>query len=218
MITCSNIQFQYPQSDFVFSLKNLSLEKGQQTAIIGPSGCGKTTFINLISGILTPDSGTVTINDITLSDFNKNERQDFRIASMGLIFQEFELLDYLPVFENILLPYRINNMLTLDIHVKKRAEILAERVGLRDKLKRYPKNLSQGERQRVAICRALITEPKVLLCDEPTANLDPTNRDNIIDILTSYCQDSQTTLVVVTHDHDVLPRFKTVIDLNTYIS
>ncbi|WP_225312636.1 ABC transporter ATP-binding protein [Pseudotamlana haliotis] len=196
----------------------MDIKKGQQTAIIGPSGCGKTTFINLISGILKPDSGVISVDDITLSDFNKTERQDFRIVSMGLIFQEFELLDYLSVFENILLPYRINSLLSLDKKVKERAKILAERVGLGDKITRYPKQLSQGERQRVAICRALIAEPKVLLCDEPTANLDPVNRDNIIDILTSYCQDKQTTLVVVTHDHEILPRFKSVINLNPHSS
>ncbi|KAB1067792.1 ABC transporter ATP-binding protein [Tamlana haliotis] len=218
MISCNNITFKYPQSDFVFQLKNMDIKKGQQTAIIGPSGCGKTTFINLISGILKPDSGVISVDDITLSDFNKTERQDFRIVSMGLIFQEFELLDYLSVFENILLPYRINSLLSLDKKVKERAKILAERVGLGDKITRYPKQLSQGERQRVAICRALIAEPKVLLCDEPTANLDPVNRDNIIDILTSYCQDKQTTLVVVTHDHEILPRFKSVINLNPHSS
>ncbi|MDO6761296.1 ABC transporter ATP-binding protein [Tamlana sp. 2_MG-2023] len=218
MIHCKDISFKYPKSDFIFQLADLNFESSQQTAVIGPSGCGKTTFIHLLSGILLPESGSISIDNVIINQYKNNERRDFRIATIGLIFQEFELLEYLSVLDNILLPYRINSILQLDETVKQRAKDLADRVGLSNKLNRYPKQLSQGERQRVAVCRALITQPKVLLCDEPTANLDPENRDNIINILTQYCKVQKTTLIVVTHDHDILNKFEQVVNLKSLIS
>ncbi|WP_066224044.1 ABC transporter ATP-binding protein [Formosa haliotis] len=216
MIQCNAIQFNYPNTTFGLNITELQISEGEQLAIIGPSGCGKTTLIHLISSLLTPNSGTVTIDEIVLSDFKKRDRNDFRILRMGLIFQEFELLTYLNVLDNILLPYRINSILEQHSNLKQRAEQLAEMVGLNDKLLRYPKHLSQGERQRVAVCRALITKPKILLCDEPTANLDPINRDLILDILFEYSKTHKTTLVMVTHDQDILSRFERIIDVKRF--
>ena len=132
------------------------------------------------------------------------------------MFQEFELLEYLSVFDNILMPYRINGSLLLDSIVRERAQSLAEVVGIGDKLNRYVDQLSQGERQRVAICRALLVQPQLILADEPTGNLDPTNKDRVLDILFDYAETNGATLVTVTHDHDLLPRFGRVIDFKQF--
>jgi len=122
------------------------------------------------------------------------------------------LLEYLSVLDNILLPYRINRSLALDDSVRARAIRLAEAVGLRDKLGRYPARLSQGERQRVAVCRALVAEPVLLLADEPTGNLDPVNAEKVLEILFDLARVSGATLLAVTHDHGVLRRFQRVVD------
>jgi putative ABC transport system ATP-binding protein len=132
---------------------------------------------------------------------------------MGLVFQEFELLDYLTVLDNVLLPFRLNPILQLTPEADQRARQLCEDVGLGDKLKRYPAYLSQGERQRVAVCRALVTQPVVIFGDEPTGNLDPVNRDHVMDILFEYSSESGAPLVIVTHDFELLGRFDRTIDV-----
>ena len=143
-------------------------------------------------------------------------RRDFRIRHIGLVFQEFELLEYLNVLDNILLPYRINGSLDLTRAVRDRGSELAEEVGISTHLNRYVRHLSQGERQRVSVCRALLAEPPLLLADEPTGNLDPTNKDRVLDILFDYSEKSGATLVTVTHDHDLLPRFERIIDFKDF--
>ena len=170
----------------------------------------------LIAGILLPDSGTVETNGTFVTDLSERERRAFRVAGVGLVFQEFELLEYLTVLDNILLPYRINSTLRLEPAVRDRAAALAERVGIADKLNRLPRRLSQGERQRVAVCRAVLTDPPLLLTDEPTGNLDPVNREKVLDILFDYVHESGTTLVSVTHDHEILERFAEVVDFRSF--
>lgn len=186
-------------------------------AVVGPSGCGKTTLIHLMAGILKPRSGSVQVGQVVLADYSERDLLDYRIATMGLIFQEFRLLDYLSVAENILLPYRLNPVLQLTAETRGRARDLARQVGLEDKLARHPRRLSQGERQRVALCRALVTYPSLLLCDEPTANLDPANRDRILDLLFAYCSEQPATLVMVTHDPEVLGRFDRQVDIRDFL-
>jgi putative ABC transport system ATP-binding protein len=133
-----------------------------------------------------------------------------------LVFQEFELLEYLTVADNILLPYRINAALRLDGAVRRRAGELAERVGIADKLGRHPRNLSQGERQRVAVCRAVLPRPALVLADEPTGNLDPANKDRVLKILFDYVAETGSTMLAVTHDHDILKRFGRVVDFKGF--
>jgi putative ABC transport system ATP-binding protein len=130
------------------------------------------------------------------------------------VFQDFKLINYLTVFENILLPYRINARLKLDPGVKERINTLSEYAGISKYLSKYPKRLSHGERQRVAICRALVTRPELILADEPTGNLDPKNKKKILDLLFKYCKEEETTLITVTHDHELLPDFDEVIDFS----
>jgi len=216
MIEIGDLRFSYDEGDFLLEIPQLKVADGETVAIVGPSGSGKTTLLNLIAGIATPRSGQVTTNGYKISELQDAARRDFRIANIGLVFQEFELLEYLNVLDNILLPYRINRTLQLDKSVRVRAEAIAERVGIGDKLARYANQLSHGEKQRVAVIRALLVQPPLLLADEPTGNLDPLNKDRVLDILLQYATDNAATLITVTHDHDILHRFQRVIDFKDF--
>jgi putative ABC transport system ATP-binding protein len=216
MIRIEDLRFRYGEGDFQLRIPELVVESGTTTAFIGPSGSGKTTLLNLIAGIIRPEKGRVETRGVGVSGLSDEERRRFRITTVGLVFQEFELLEYLTVLDNILLPYRIHSALTLNSSVRERARTLAERVGISDKLDRHPRRLSQGERQRVAVCRAVLTDPPLLLTDEPTGNLDPVNRERVLDILFDYVEDSGTTLVSVTHDHEILKRFGRVTDFRDF--
>ena len=216
MIEIRDLRFSYNEGDFLLQIPQLTVAHGETVAIVGPSGSGKTTLLNLIAGTATPQSGRVTTNGYEISGLHDAARRDFRIANIGLVFQEFELLEYLNVLDNILLPYRINRTLQLGTSVRARAEAIAERVGIGDKLTRYANQLSQGEKQRVAVTRALVVQPPLLLADEPTGNLDPLNKDRVLDILIQYATDNAATLITVTHDHDILRRFQRVIDFKDF--
>lgn len=218
MISISDLHFQYPNGDFSLSIGSLGIEKNQSTAFIGPSGTGKTTLLNLIAGIMTPNRGMIDINGIDVCKLSDRDRRRFRITTIGFVFQDFELLDYLSVLDNILHPFRITDALELNPAVKGRAAELAEAMGIGDKIKRRATDLSQGEKQRTAICRALIPQPKLILADEATGNLDPENKTRILDLLFSAMDAYDTTLLAVTHDHELLDRFDRVIDFNDFQS
>ena len=213
MISISDLRFRYPEGEFELSVSELAVESGETVAVIGPSGSGKTTLLHLMAGVRLPQEGRVVTDEVEVTALDDGDRRDFRIRRIGMVFQEFELLEYLTVLDNILLPYRINGSLTLDRSVRERAASIAERVGIADKLKRLSTRLSHGEKQRVAVCRALVAEPVLLLADEPTGNLDPTNTQKVLDILLDAAESTDATLVTVTHDHDLLPRFDRSIDV-----
>lgn len=216
MIEISDMAFQYPAGGFCLEINALSIASGSSAAVIGKSGTGKTTLLKLISGVEVPAGGKIVTDGTEVSVLDDGKRRDFRIRTIGMIFQEFELLDYLNVLDNILLPCRISQALQLDDSVRSRAEELAEQVGIADKLKRRPRELSQGERQRVAICRALLPDPPLLLADEPTGNLDPENTDRILNIVFEYVHRRGGTLVSVTHERHGLERFDAVIDFDRF--
>ena len=216
MIKIRELYFEYPGSDFKFSISKLDIKGGAKVAVIGPGGYGKTTLLNLLSGISTPVKGEIEVDSEDIGSLSDSERRSFRISKIGFVFQNFELVEYLTILDNILLPYRINPSLTLTGEVRSRARALSEKMGLSDKLKRNVTKLSQGEMQRVAICRALLTEPRLLLADEPTGNLDPTNKELTIQTLFDYAERHESTLVMVTHDHSLLSGFDSVIDLESY--
>ncbi len=215
MIQLAELRFGYREGDFALRVPKLEVRQRERVALIGPSGCGKTTLLHLIAGIAVPESGRVRTNGVDVTALDDGARRDFRIRSIGLVFQEFELLEYLSVLDNILLPYRINPSLRLETPVRERAESLARRVGIGDKLARMATRLSHGEKQRVAVCRALIAEPELILADEPTGNLDPANKNRVLDILINYAEEHAATLLMVTHDRDLLSRFERVIDFKT---
>jgi putative ABC transport system ATP-binding protein len=156
------------------------------------------------------------VDGTDVSALGREDRQDYRALRMGMVFQEFELLEYLDVIDNVLLPYRISPVLALDEEARRRVQELVQQVGLDGKQRRYPCHLSQGERQRIAVCRALVTRPAILLGDEPTGNLDPDNRDQIMDTLWRYSDETEAPLVVVTHDHELLGRFDRTIDVREF--
>jgi putative ABC transport system ATP-binding protein len=216
MIDIRDLRFAYREGGFSLHIRECAVASGEKLAIVGPSGSGKTTLLNLIAGCETPQSGQIICNGVYVAELADGARRDFRIANIGLVFQEFELLEYLNVLENILLPYRITGALKIDEAIRERAEAMAEKVGIADKLFSYANCLSQGEKQRVAVVRALVVQPPLLLADEPTGNLDPLNKDRVLDILLQYVDDNAATLITVTHDHGVLDRFERVIDFETF--
>ena len=211
-----DLRFRYGDGDFRLHVPQLVVEDGESLAMVGPSGSGKTTLLHLMAGIAVPQSGQVVTCGVDVTSLDDGARRDFRIRNIGLVFQEFELLEYLDVLDNVLLPHRISPALRLDAAVRARAARVAEDVGIGSLLPRYVTQLSQGERQRVAICRALATEPSLLLADEPTGNLDPDNKGRVLDSLFFSARRTGATLIAVTHDHDVLPRFDRVLDFRDF--
>lgn len=215
-VALQGVRFAYPSSGFVLDTLDLTLSDGERVAVVGPSGSGKTTLLNLISGLITPDHGSVRVAGAEVSALSDAQRRSFRARTIGFIFQDFALLDYLSARENILYPYRIAAELRLDADARRRADALAEACGLAHKLGARPGALSQGEQQRVAICRALVTQPKLLLADEATGNLDPKNKTLILDLLFEQVAAAGASLLAVTHDHELLPRFDRVVDFAAF--
>jgi ABC-type lipoprotein export system ATPase subunit len=216
MIHIESLIFHYPSGGFRLEIPEYTVVRGEKMAVIGPSGSGKTTLLNLIAGIMTPVKGSVRVKNMEISELGDAERRNFRITTVGFVFQDFELLDYLNVMDNILHPYRINGALQLDKEVRRRAETLAKEMEIGNKLQRLSNDLSQGEKQRVAICRALLPQPKLILADEATGNLDPDNKIRILDLLFQAVDQHDATLLAVTHDHQLLKRFDRVIDFHDF--
>jgi putative ABC transport system ATP-binding protein len=212
-IEIHNLKFGYRGGDFLLRIPELSIESGSTVAVIGPSGTGKTTLLNLLAGCYPPDEGAIHVKGNDIVRLSEQARREFRICNVGMIFQEFELLEHLNVLDNILLPYRITPCLSYSSSVRDRAAFLAKEVGLEDKLRRNVRQLSQGERQRVAVCRALLPEPSLLLCDEPTGNLDPANSTRVMDMMFKYAEEHSGTLIAVTHDHEQAKRFGRTVDI-----
>ena len=215
MIDIHNLEFGYP-GGFRLRIPTFRVAAFEKVAVIGPSGSGKTTLLNLVSGITLPQAGEVRVAEQPVSRLSDRQRRDFRLTRIGFVFQNFELLDYLSVIENVLLPYRISSALRLDREVRDRACELLRSMGMGDMRDRYVDRLSQGERQRVAICRALLPNPPLILADEATGNLDPENKRHIIDLLFDAVDRHNTTLVAVTHDHDLLDRFDQVVNFQDF--
>jgi putative ABC transport system ATP-binding protein len=217
MITIRSLEFRYPDTDFSLHIPDFQVGAQEKVEVIGPSWSGKTTLLNLVAGILVPEQGEVYCNGSEISALGDADRRDFRIARIGFVFQDFELLEYLSVLDNVLHPYRITKALTLTRGVREQAGDLLQQMGLGDKLRRGVERLSQGEKQRVAICRALLPSPQLVLADEATGNLDPRNKGHILDLLFEAVQAHGSTLLAVTHDHELLPRFDRTIDFNDFL-
>lgn len=206
MIHCHSISKSFKSGET--SLKvlkdiNLAVNPGEFIMIMGPSGCGKTTLLSILAGILKPDDGTCTINNIPINTISRENLLAFRGKNVGFIFQAFNLLPALTVIENISLPLLINNQ-DRKIALAKAQNIL-EKVGLQGKEEVFPQLLSGGQQQRVAIARALVHKPKLLICDEPTSALDQTMGNTIVSLLKHINQTMKMTCVIVTHDQRITP-------------
>ena len=190
----------------VLDVPALRLTKGEQVALIGRSGGGKTTLLHVIAGITAADSGEVIVDGIDIAKLSEPGRDRFRAARIGYVFQTFNLLAGFTALENV----RLGMAFASGRHDLSRARQLLDRVGLGDRLNYKPSQLSVGQQQRVAIARALAGRPKVLLADEPTANVDPANQQAVIDLIRQTCTEEQITLLLVTHTTEVSQQFQRV--------
>lgn len=181
---------------------SLNLDKGDSLAIIGTSGSGKSTLLGLLAGLDLPTSGEVHLAGHLLGALNEDERARVRAEHVGFVFQSFQLLDSLNALENVMLPLELHGRRD----AQQRARDLLERVGLGARLHHYPRQLSGGEQQRVAVARAFAAEPDVLFADEPTGNLDSHTGANITELLFELNRERGTTLVLVTHDERLAQR------------
>jgi putative ABC transport system ATP-binding protein len=176
MIRISNLSKVYRTEEVeTIALNNLSLEvkKGEFVSIMGPSGCGKSTLLNILGLLDDPDSGSFLFNDIEVAGFNERKRANLRKHNIGFVFQSFNLIDELTVFENVELPLIYTGVKPADR--KKRVEEVLEKVQIMHRRNHYPQQLSGGQQQRVAVARAVVNNPKLILADEPTGNLDSSN-------------------------------------------
>lgn len=191
---------------------NLSINQGEFTGIVGTSGSGKTTLLNMIGCIDTPDSGTLSLDGKDLIKLSEDERSDFRNQNLGFIFQNFNLLPVLNVYENIELPLLINQSIAKSDR-KQRVEEAIRSVGLEDFKEQMPDRLSGGQRQRVAIARALVANPLLILADEPTANLDSKTAGAIIDLMKKLNEEKKVTFLFSTHDEKLISRVRRVLHM-----
>jgi putative ABC transport system ATP-binding protein len=181
---------------------DFSLAAGETAAIVGASGSGKSTLLSLIAGLDTPTRGTVRIGGVDLFKLSEDERAELRARSVGFVFQSFQLLGHLSALENVMLPLELSGRRD----ARRAATEMLERVGLSARLGHYPRVLSGGEQQRVALARAFVTEPAVLLADEPTGSLDFATGETIMALMFDLNRERGTTLVLVTHDRAIAAR------------
>ena len=217
MISINQLTFTYGDGTFRLRIPQLTLESGRSAVIVGPSGSGKTTLLNLIAGILSGSGGEIRVGHTDVHRLNDNERRLFRLQNIGQVFQDFQLIDYLNVLDNVLLPCRIHPSVTVTKALRERASVLLHSVEMSSFERRSVTRLSQGERQRVAICRALLLSPQVVLADEPTGNLDPVNAERTVRLLRTETSRSGATLIMVTHDHSLLPQFDQIIPFDQFL-
>ncbi len=214
VIETRNLKRYYQQGDFTVKALNdvsLNFQDGEFTAIIGPSGSGKTTFLNAIGGLDTPSSGEIIIKKTDISSLNQNQLIDFRLLNIGFVFQSYNLIPVLTAKENV-------EFIMLMQEKEKgerdeRSSQLLSQVGLENEVDRRPSQLSGGQQQRVAVARALASKPQFILADEPTANLDSTSTNNLLDIMLRLNQEEGVTFIFSTHDQRVVDRARRVITL-----
>jgi len=195
------------KSDSVTALAevSLSIEKGERVALLGKSGSGKSTLLNLLGALDRPTSGSIRVSDQELGKLTSDEMADYRLNSVGMVFQAFNLIHTKTAAQNVELPFVFQR----HPRSERRARALSvlETVGLKDRASHRPTELSGGEQQRVAVARALVNEPSLLLADEPTGNLDSATAADIMKQLVDYSEDHSTTVLLVTHDEELAAEF-----------
>jgi len=181
---------------------HFTVRSGSTVALVGASGSGKSTLLGLLAGLDLPSSGKVLINGTDLYALDEDGRAALRKSQLGFVFQSFQLLSHLTALENVMLPLELR----ADPHARQKAEQMLGRVGLAQRLRHYPKFLSGGEQQRVALARAFVTDPPLLLADEPTGSLDAATGEAVIDLMFTLNREQGSTLVLVTHDPSIAAR------------
>ena len=202
MIRISDIEkFYYTEELEITALNKVSIEveEGEFVAIMGPSGCGKSTLLNILGFLDDADKGSYVFNGVEVSHLNERKRADLRKQNVGFLFQNFNLIDDLTVFENVELPM-IYTGLPMSVRAKRTDDIL-DRMHVTERRKSYPQQLSGGQQQRVALARAVVNRPKLILADEPTANLDHENGKEVMNLLNELNKEG-TTIIMVTHSED----------------
>lgn len=203
MIKITNLEKYYQTEEVqTIALNKLSFEvkEGEFAAIMGPSGCGKSTLLNILGLLDDPDGGSFLFNGIEVAGYNERKRAELRKHNIGFVFQSFNLIDELSVFENVELPLIYTGVKTAER--KERVHQVLEKMGIMHRRKHFPQQLSGGQQQRVAVARAVVNNPKLILADEPTGNLDSSNGNEVMDLLTEL-NEAGTTIIMVTHsEHD----------------
>ncbi len=210
MLTIKNLQKSFKNADgevsHIINIAEFSIAENYQLAVSGRSGSGKSTFLNLVSGIISSDSGSIQFNDVNISSLSESKRDAFRSKNIGYIFQTFNLLQAFTAIENVMLGMMFSKKFAGN-NDRKKAEALLNKVGLAKKTNNKPSELSVGEQQRVAIARAVANSPKLILADEPTANLDVKNGELAIDLIKNICKENKISLLLVSHEADIINRF-----------
>jgi putative ABC transport system ATP-binding protein len=215
MIAVRNLVKTYrrgPETVVACRVDHLDVAAGEQVALVGRSGSGKSTLLNVLAGILLPDGGEVVVDGVAVNELGENARDRFRADRIGLVFQTFNLLQPFTALENVLLGAVFAR--GTDGATRARAQALLERVGLRDRMHHRPAELSVGQAQRVALCRALVNEPKLILADEPLGNQDKATGADALRLLLELARERGSTVVMVTHDPESAQMMGRTIDLH----
>ncbi len=215
LVETKDICMKFPSGDgWTEVLHNISIAvlKNQLTMLVGPSGCGKTTLLSIITGILTPSSGKIFIDNQDISEFTDDEKVLLRRRKIGFVFQQYNLLPTLTAAENAAIPL-IADGVSLKEAVEKAGKIF-EQIGLYEHRDKTPNQLSGGQQQRVSIARALIHNPNLIVCDEPTAALDEQNGIQVMQILKNISQESDKAVLIVTHDNRIFKFADRIIKMN----
>ena len=202
IVEIANLRKSYRRGDQVVSVLqdiNLNLERGEFVALMGPSGSGKSTLLNLIAGIDSPDSGRLEIEGVDITGMGEAELARWRADHVGFIFQFYNLMPVLSAFENVELPLLLTRLNRRER--REHVDLVLELVGLTDRAEHFPAQLSGGQQQRVAIARALVSDPTIIVADEPTGDLDRASAREILDLLESLNERLYKTIIMVTHDH-----------------
>lgn len=213
MIELKNVTKQVKSGNEYLTILNkitLQIPDGEFITITGASGSGKTTLLSLIAGLDLPTEGQIKIDGQEITEMNEDELAELRAKKIGIVFQSFHLIPSLTAFENVLIPMEINGVK----NAKERAKQLLEDVGLTSRAHHFPSELSGGEQQRVCIARAFANQPKILLADEPTGNLDSRNGRHVFELMMQLHKENKTTLVLVTHDQELANRASRLIKLH----
>jgi putative ABC transport system ATP-binding protein len=189
----------------------LSIDRGDFISLMGPSGSGKSTLLNLIAGIDKPTAGILRIDDEDISRLSEGQLADWRASNIGFIFQFYNLMPVLTAYENVELPLLLTNLSKAER--KERIEMTLNMVGLSDRMDHYPNELSGGQQQRVAIARAIVTDPTILVCDEPTGDLDKQSASDVLGMLKQLNQELGKTIIMVTHDVHAAEAAKRIVHL-----